>query len=144
MSHRTGLHFSRSARWVLSLVFLTSLTTGLTWYYLQHWGQVEGEWGDLAPHPWQKNLLRVHGASAFAVLMSCGFLIARHLPPAWRTRRQRLSGLPLTALIGIMITSGYALYYGSEEVHALAGQIHLYTGLSLPWVLIAHILKRRR
>lgn len=142
MSRRTGLHFPRSARVLLSLVFLTSLTTGLWWYYLHRWGQVESEWGDLMPHPWQKTLLRVHGASAFCAMMSFGFLLARHLPPAWRTRRHRLSGLPLTMLVVTMIVSGYALYYAGEELRPLAADVHLYSGLALPVVLLAHIVQR--
>ena len=144
MSRRTGLHFSRTAKLLLALVLLTSLGTGAGWYYLHRWGQVENEWGDMGPHPWQPTLIKIHAASAFLAMIGFGFLLARHLPPAWRTHRQRLSGLPLVALVVTMIVTGYGLFYSGEELRPLLADVHLYTGLSLPVILVVHIWKRTR
>jgi hypothetical protein len=135
---RVGLYFPRWAKAVLYAVLLLSLGTGTTWYVLERWFQIEGEFGP-EKHPWQPSLIKLHGASAFASLMGFGYLLASHLPVAWKARRNRASGLMLTGIFGVQILSGYGLYYASEPLRETVSSLHLISGLAFPILLMGHL-----
>lgn len=73
-------------------------------------------WGD-----WALNIqfwsLKVHGAGAMLSLVALG-LALEALLPALKDRKQRLKLGSLTAMAGLLILSGWLIYYGpSGELH---------------------------
>lgn len=125
---------------VLAIAFLT----GTAWWVLHRWFPVNGEFGP-APHPAEPWLIRLHGAAAMLALILLGSLLAQHVRRAWLAARNRRSGGLLLALNGLLVLSGYALYYaGGETLRAFASDAHLALGLALPGLLLLHIVCGRR
>jgi MFS family permease len=90
-------------------------------------------------------LLAIHGAAAMAFLVVFGALLSDHLPRGWRQRRERVSGLSLVTLCGILILSGWGLYYfGAEELRAATSTVHSVLGILLPCAMGAHVWRARR
>lgn len=141
---RVALRFPRKAKAFLYGNVLLSFCTGITWFILHRWGQVEGEFGpEKSPlEPW---LIRVHGASAFIVMMGFGYLLASHVHVGWRSRRNRFMGISLTGTVTMLIVSGYLLYYSAgEDFRNAVSWVHLALGLSLPLTLGAHVWQGHR
>ena len=125
-------------------VFAAAFITGTAWWVLHHWFQVDGEFGP-APHPAEAWLIRLHGAAAMLALILFGSLLTLHVKPAWLARRNRRSGGLLFALNTLLALTGYALYYaGGELLRSFASYTHLALGLTLPVLLILHIVLGRR
>jgi hypothetical protein len=138
---RPTVHFSRAWKLLLYGVLMLSFTTGVTWFALDQWGRTTDEFDIVHKHPLQAVLLKIHGASAMIVLMGFGYILATHVHAAWRTRRQRRSGLPLIAVFVLLAATSWCLYYlGDETWRARIAWAHIGAGLSLPLVLGAHIL----
>lgn len=141
---RVGLHFPRWAKLTLYGNLLLSLATGMTWFALHRWGQVEGEFG-MEPHPAEPWLLRIHGASAFLILIGFGYLLATHLTVGWRSRRNRPLGLSLVVCLALLAASGYLLYYASGEgFRDTVSWVHFIIGLSFPVILASHVIVGHR
>ncbi len=140
---RIALRFPRKAKLALYSLTLLSLSSGLGFYILNRWFQVEGDFGP-EKHPWQATVLKIHGASAFLTLIGFGYLLASHIHVGWRSRRNRVLGITLVGTIIAQILTGYGLYYASTEQREVLATLHLYSGLSFPLVLIAHIIMARR
>lgn len=141
---RLSLRFPTWGRIFFSLSFLLSLASGLLWFGLNRWGEVEGEFGP-EKHPWLASIAKVHGAGAFIALVSFGMIFSSHLPIGWRTGLARRSGLLVLGCIATIILTAYGLYYsGSDEVRDALIWIHLAAGLLFPFVVAAHIILGRR
>jgi hypothetical protein len=144
MKHRLGLRFQRWARWLFSGAFLLSLASGLCWFYLDRWGELEGEFGP-EKHPWIKFLPKIHGAGAFACLMIIGAILGSHVPEGWLTRRRRPTGVLLLLDLAVIVLTAWGLYYaGSDGWRENLALAHLTSGLLPPFLLAAHVLKRRK
>ena len=141
---RPGLRFPLRAKLVLYGNLALSLLSGVAWFVLDRWFQVEGEFGP-EKHPLQTWLIRLHGASAFLVLVGIGIVLGSHVPVAWRTRRHRRSGLVLLGSVGGLALTGYLLYYapGPDFRQGVAWS-HLGLGLALPVWVVAHVWRRKR
>ena len=120
-----------------------SFVSGLAWWLLSRFGQIQGEFG-ASPHPAQAWLLRLHGAAAFASLLTLGALLPVHVKRAWHARKNRRTGALLGGLVALQIITGYALYYADDALRDRAGQIHFILGLGLPALLALHIVVGRR
>jgi hypothetical protein len=130
---RLGLRFPNWSRLSFSLSFLFSLITGVMWFYLDGWGEVEGEFGP-EKHPWISTLAKMHGAGAFVALMSFGMIFSAHLPAGWRMHRSRKSGLLLLADVALIVISAWGLYYaGSDELREGIIYLHLASGADCLW-----------
>ena len=129
--------------WLKRLLFgvLTlSWLSGVTFYVLNRWFGIEGEFGT-QKHPWQYPVLQIHGFAAFIMLMSLGAVIAHHVPAAWKTKRLRWAGISLFSVLGVQLISAYLLYYlGNEDIRPIVSTIHTYNGLCIPLVLTVHIM----
>ena len=141
---RNGIRLGSSHRAWLFGTFATAFVTGVAWWVLHRWFQVNGEFGP-APHPAEHWLIRLHGAAAMLSLVLLGTLLAQHVRRAWLAHRNRRSGTLLLALNALLALTGYALYYsGGESLRAFASNAHLALGLALPVILILHIAFGRR
>jgi len=90
-------------------------------------------------HPLEAWWLRLHGAFAFATLWLVGFLSARHIVSGWASGRRRLSGLTMLGAIGVLVLTGYLLYYlGDDQARSLVSLGHWGLGLGLPALFLCH------
>jgi hypothetical protein len=90
-------------------------------------------------HPLEAWWLRLHAAFAFGALWLVGFLSARHIVNGWVSRRRRLSGLSMLGGAGILILTGYLLYYlSSDGARGIASIAHWGVGLFAPALFIWH------
>jgi hypothetical protein len=120
-----------------------SLCSGLLFFILEQWFVIEGEFGP-QKHPWQGTVIRIHGASAFFMLMSFGALLAAHIPYGWKSTRSRKSGLVVASLVALQIVLGYLLYYlAGETIREYTGYVHILLGLIMPIALFIHVQQRK-
>ena len=75
------------------------------------------------------------------MIMAFGSVIAAHIPASWKLNRLRIIGITLTSILSLQIMSAYLLYYLSNEtIRDWVANIHAALGVTLPLVLIAHIM----
>jgi len=116
--------------------------SGIGWLVFHYFLRQAGEFGEL-PHPFEAWWLRLHGAAGFATLWLLGLLWVVHLVPGWKVRR-RPSGVVLGSLFGVLVVSGYCLYYaGGDESRAVIALVHWLVGAALPVFLLPHVLRGR-
>ncbi len=136
---RVALHFPRWAKAVLYGNLALSFITGTLWSILNRWFPIEGEFGP-QKNPLQAWLIKLHGASAFLVLIGFGYLLASHVHVGWRSGRNRFSGSSILGNVTLMIVTGYLLYYASGEgFRESVSWVHLALGLALPCTLGLHV-----
>jgi hypothetical protein len=141
---RIALYFPRWAKAMLYGNLLLSFSTGTVWFALHRWAQVDGEFGP-EKHPLEPWLIKLHGASAFLVLIGFGYLLASHVQIGWRSKRNRKLGLALISTLVMIIITGYLLYYASGDgFREAVSWTHLALGLSLPVTLILHVWRGHR
>jgi hypothetical protein len=89
--------------------------------------------------------MKIHGAGAMAILVLIGTLLSGHIKSAWRAGRNRVNGVFLLSVFGILTVSGYLLYYaGGEELRAWTSWIHLGVGFSIPFLIVLHLALGKR
>jgi cation transport ATPase len=118
---------------------VVAFVTGILWPYFHYFAVVKGDFGDEAnpAEPW---ILKVHGAAAMAFLIILGTLLPKHVYLAWRAKQNRRSGVGLLIIFGILVLTGYGLYYsGNETLRKYVSWIHLGVGVASPLVIVAHI-----
>ena len=117
---------------MLALVFLT----GVAWTYWNYLAASPGDF-EMSAKAWA---MKIHGATAMAVLVLIGMLLNVHVRFAWRARRNRANGSLFLGVFGVLTVTGYGLYYaGGERLRAWTSWIHLGVGLAVPLLLILHI-----
>jgi hypothetical protein len=84
-------------------------------------------------------LMKVHGAAAMLALILLGTLLAHHVGAGWRSGQNRVSGSGIAAINGLLVVTGYLLYYaGDEGLRQGVSWLHLAAGAILPAVLWRH------
>ena len=137
---RIALHFPSRWRLGLGALLAWSWLTGVSFFALHRWFQVEGDFGP-EKHPLEPWLIKAHGAGAFLSLMVFGYLLASHIPTGWRSKRSRKGGIVLVAALSLMVLTGYGLYYlGDEDWRATTAWMHLGIGSLFPCLLALHII----
>lgn len=134
-----SLRIPQSIKRLLTFCIYTSLITGCTFFVLNTWITIEGDFGP-EKHPWQFFSLKLHAFSAFAMMLLYGAFLGSHVPLAWRSKHSRKSGISLGVFIGVQVLSAYGLYYLANEIaRNLVAWTHLAIGMSLPIALFVHI-----
>jgi hypothetical protein len=78
-------------------------------------------------------------------LMLLGALIPVHLKRSWRAGRNRITGAAMAATNAILVVTAFGLYYaGSDDLRMWVADIHIAVGLSLPALIVSHIVLGRR
>lgn len=126
-------------RRVVIAIGLMCWLTGVAWLIYHYFMPRMGEFGP-EPHPLEAWWLKLHGLAAFAAMILLGWLWAVHMRPALRAGRWRRSGIVLVTLSGLLVVSGYLLYYGPAQWHDMTSLAHWLIGVGLPVVALAHIL----
>jgi hypothetical protein len=136
---------ARLARWQIWLLTISGTAlwlSGAAWLLLHYYGQIEGEFGP-ETNPVEPWMMRLHGAVLIPALLGFGGLFVAHMPKGWKDYRQRLIGLGLTSLIGLLILTGYLLYYvGDDGLRGWISLIHWAIGLGVPGIFIWHYVSR--
>ena len=126
----------------LYAAFATLLITGCAWL-LADWRK-DASADDL----WQESaayLLMLHGGAAMATLMLLGALVPLHVQRAWRSRRNRTTGVAMMTFNVTLIATAFGLYYlGSEVIRPWISDLHIAGGVLLPVMFLAHLMIGRR
>lgn len=138
---------ARLARWQIWLLTVSGgvlWLSGAAWLLLHYYGRVQGEFG-VETNPLEPWFLRLHGLVLIPALLGFGGMMVVHIPKGWKNRRQRLAGIVLTAVTGVLILSGYLLYYlGIEWLRDWTSVVHWMIGLALPAVFVWHYFGRNK
>ncbi len=88
--------------------------------------------------------MRVHGAAAMFFLVVLGSLVSVHMRRGWVLKRNRFSGVIIASVCLAQPITGWILYYvASEQLRDVVSPLHWIIGLSLPLVIVLHILAWR-
>ena len=132
-SRRLGIYAVGAGLWL----------TGGLWLLFHYLLRRPGELG-VAPHPLEPWWLTLHGAFAFASLWALGLLWGVHVVEGWALGKRRPSGVMLLAALGLLIVTGYLLYYvGDAPARDVTGVVHWGVGLACPAVFFVHRFTRR-
>ncbi|MEM7359077.1 MAG: hypothetical protein AAF431_08270 [Pseudomonadota bacterium] len=131
-------------RVMLYVLFFVSWFSGLGFFVLDTFFQIEGDFGP-EKHPLQGSALLVHGAAAFLMMITFGGLLFAHVPMTWKTGRVRRVGILMIVVVSCQVITGYLLYYlASEFAREIVFWTHLSVGTSLPLMLLIHIRLARK
>jgi hypothetical protein len=135
---------AKLARWQTRLLVISGgflWLSGGAWLYFHYFGQIEGDFGPEA-NPLEAWLLRLHGFALIPALMGIGGLFIAHMPKGWNDVPQRNIGLALSMLLGVLIISGYLLYYlGGDSARSWTSIVHWSVGLGSPALFLWHYLR---
>lgn len=99
----------------------------------------------MLPRSFKSWALAVHGGAAMVFLVLFGALLPTHVVRAWHSRRNRVSGVALLVTIGLLVGSGYGLYYfGGDRLREVTQWTHLGLGILEPILFITHLTLGRR
>ena len=127
-------------RILLFIILLVSWVSGVTFYLLNNYVIVEGDFGP-EKHPWQYNVLMTHGAAAFGMMIFYGSLLTSHIPSGWKSRRLKKLGISMLIALSVQVITAYLLYYmGDEQWRIIIANIHAFNGFVFPLLLITHIV----
>jgi len=136
------LRLRPSFRFAIYAAFAVLFLTGAGWLVADWQKDISGD------EIWQQTvayLLMVHGGAAMVTLLLLGALIPVHLMRAWRSRRNRVSGLIMATLNATLIVTAFGLYYlGSETLRPWMSLTHIAAGFSLSLLFPIHIFLGRR
>ena len=127
----------RSLRWVTYLVFGVLWASGCAWLAVHFLWAQPSPFG-VIPHPWEPALLRIHGWSAAAAVFLLGWVSSQHVAERWEQWRRRPSGLILGAAAIVLVLSGYALYYTTDQLHDTAAVAHEILGTAALALALVH------
>ena len=140
-SRPESIQLNRAHRYCLYLVLALLFLSGAAW---ARWNCLVAHSADFeaSAKTWA---MKIHGAAAMAMLVLIGTLLTSHVKSAWCARRNRKNGALLLGVFGLLTITGYGLYYaGAEELRAWASWIHLGLGLSIPLLVVLHLVLGKR
>ncbi len=131
------------ARWVYG-IGAALFASGLGWLWDHYLFAGSAEFGE-AHAAFEIWWLRLHGAAAMVGLVALGSLFPGHIARAWRARLNRRSGLSMLCIAGLLVVTGYGLYYaGDEETRPWISMVHWNVGLAAAVGLAVHMLLGKR
>jgi hypothetical protein len=132
-------------RWVYGIGAVLFLS-GLGWLIAHYFFAPASEFGETAVAPSEPWWLRVHGGAAMVFLIALGSLLPGHIKLAWKFRQNLGSGFLMLGIAGVLILTGYGLYYaGGEETRPWISLIHWAVGIAAGGGLLLHVqLGKRR
>lgn len=90
-------------------------------------------------------LMKTHGGAAMLFLLGLGALLPMHVRLGLLRKKNRISGLLMLGINGLLMISAWGLYYlGSAKFRQLASDIHLISAGVLLISLGAHLLEATR
>ena len=136
-----SIRLKHSQRYFLYAVVALLFLSGVAWTYWSYLAISPGDF-ETSAKTWA---MKIHGASAMAILVLIGMLLSGHVRFAWHASRNRANGSVFLSAFAVLTITGYGLYYaGGERLRAWTSWIHLAVGLALPILLLIHIFLGRR
>lgn len=140
MVHRRTAKLARWQIWLLTLPGSGLWLSGAAWLLLHYFGQAQGEFGP-ETNPVEPWMMKAHGLLLIPALLGIGGMFVAHIPKGWSHPHQRVAGIVLCIVLGIVVASGYLLYYlGDENARAWTSIAHWSIGLGLPAIFLWHYL----
>lgn len=102
------------------------------------------EFGVLAQSIGSHSVLVVHGISAAGVIFIVGTVATVHIQAGLVAKKSLFSGFLQLSVLVLLITTGFLLYYGTEDIRDLTVFVHWALGLSVMPVFVLHASKRWR
>jgi hypothetical protein len=125
-------------RLAIFLLFGVLWLSGGVWLLLDQFFASRGPFGT-TPHPWAPAILLVHGIAAILSMYLLGWVTARHVLRWWPGRLRRLSGGTLAFLFVLLCSSGFALFFVSDDRwQRVAAVAHDALGLGITVFAIQH------
>ena len=137
--HKNRSRPARMPKWqALSthIIFLLCAVSGVL-YLLAH----EFEIAPLAIK--NHSILIAHGATSYVFALLFGAVMPVHIKSGWKSKRNRISGSLMIAVMALLLVSGLILYYGVDTREA-ALWVHWVIGCGLVLLFPAHYLLGRR
>ncbi len=132
-----------SQRFWTYFILGTLWLSGCVWLCLDQFFSTRGPFGK-TPNAWEQPTVLVHGILAIASMYLLGWISARHVSHWWTRGLRRVSGSLLCAFLGVLIVSGFALFFISDDQwQSVAAVIHEISGLALTPIAIQHWFLRR-
>jgi len=129
--------------WVYLILGVLWLS-GCVWLCLDQFFSMRGAFGK-TPHPWEQPIVLAHGIVAIASMYLLGWISAQHVSHWWTKRLRRVSGILLCSFLAVLIVSGFALFFISDDYwQRIAAVIHEISGLGLTPIAIQHWFLRLR
>ena len=119
--------------WVCGALWVS----GGLWLLLHYLLPARTDFGP-APNPAEPTLLKVHGWLAMGGVFLLGWLGSSHMLPRWPQWRQRTSGLVLATACGVLVLTGYGLYYSSDPAHRMISLLHQVLGVAAFVIAVLH------
>jgi hypothetical protein len=118
--------------------------SGCAWLCLDNFFARRGPFG-MAAHPLEPPMLLAHGVIAILSMYLFGWITARHVLRWWSAGLRRVSGGALAAFIVLLVVSGFALFFLTDDQwqHA-AALTHDVLGVAVALFAIQHWFFRRR
>jgi hypothetical protein len=89
------------------------------------------------------SILIAHGATAYLFTLLLGAVMPVHIKSGWKSKRNRISGSLMIAVMALLLVSGLFLYYGADTREA-ALWVHWVIGCGLVLLFPAHYLLGKR
>jgi len=138
MPHRRTAKLAEWQKWLLCISGGALWLSGAAWLLLHYLGHAKGEFGP-ETNPAEPWMMRLHGFVLLPALLGVGGMFVAHIPKGWDHARQRIAGVVLGTVLGLLILSGYLLYYvGDDRARDWVSKAHWIVGLGLPVVFIWH------
>ena len=87
------------------------------------------------------SILVFHGVGAMLATLALGSALPFHLKAGMQSKRKRISGIGQLSFLGLLMSTGVFLYYGSEELREITINLHWSVGLLFFSMFILHIAK---
>ena len=144
MTARRPTRLPRWHEWAIYAGFGALLVTGLAWLALDRGVRVAGDFGP-EHHPAEHWMLIVHGIAAYLFLLVAGALIPVHVKLGWSIDRNRVSGVTLASILGLLALTALGLYYlGDDALRGWSSTAHWLAGLVALPALVIHVIRGRR
>jgi hypothetical protein len=135
---------SGSARLAVYGLMAALWLSGCVWLYLDQLAKRRDPFGS-ERSPWESAILTAHGIIAVAAMYLFGWLTAHHIVHWWNMERRRTSGGVLSGLLTVLIVSGFALFFLSDDRwQQYAALVHDVVGAGVVIFAVQHWFMFRR
>ena len=86
-----------------------------------------------------RRMLTLHGIAAGVAVFLLGTIAVGHVRVGWILRKNKLTGMSNIIVLGLLVLTGWGLYYGSEEMRDLTVSGHWISGLMFIIALSLHL-----
>jgi hypothetical protein len=137
--HALPARLSKRQKWAVYLIIAILWITGVAWLIAHYYLRNPDDFAALI-HPIEPWSMKLHGAAAILFAALFGALSKHHMRLNWRREHNRLSAVFLLAIVGLLMTTGYLLYYANGEVlRAFSSKLHWILGLLTALVVGLHV-----